>query len=60
MTGGQGELAGSTHSASPVPIGKSADLEMAKAGKIRWIFPAVGGGIGANTVAKKSAGHNAF
>ena len=28
--------------ASPVPIGESADLEMAEAGRIRWIFPASG------------------
>lgn len=42
MAGGQGELTINTSSVSPVPIGKSADLEMAKAGRIRWIFPACG------------------
>ena len=42
MAGGQGELTINASSVSPVPIGKSADLEMAKAGRIRWIFPACG------------------
>ena len=60
VTGGQGELADNTHSASPVPIGKSADLEMAKAGKIHRIFPACGRWNWSKHGCEKSAGHTHF
>ena len=44
----------------PVPIEKSADLEMAKAGKIRWIFPARGRRNGRKRSCEKAVGHTAF
>ena len=44
----------------PVPIEKSADLEMAKAGRIRWIFPAYGRWNWSKHGSEKSAGHTAF
>ena len=53
-------MADSTHSASPVPIGKSADLEMAKAGKIHRIFPACGRWNWSKHGCEKSAGHTHF
>lgn len=49
-----------TLSASPVPIGKSADLEMVKAGRIRWIFPACGRRNWSKHSCEKNAGHTAF
>ncbi len=49
-----------TRFASPVPIEKSADLEMAKAGRIRWIFPACGRRTGSKRSCEKNAGHTAF
>ena len=47
-------------SASPVPIRKSADLEMVKAGRIRWIFPARGRRNGSKQGCEENAGHTAF
>ena len=49
-----------TLSASPVPIEKSADLEMVKAGKIRWIFPARGRRDWSKLGCEENAGHTAF
>ena len=49
-----------TLSASPVPIEKSADLEMVKAGRIRWIFPACGRRNWSKHSCEKNAGHTAF
>ena len=46
--------------ASPVPIEKSADLEMVKAGRIRWIFPARGRRNGSKQGCEENAGHTAF
>ena len=49
-----------TLSVSPSPIGKSADLAMAKAGRIRWIFPACGRRNWSKRGCEKNAGHTAF
>ena len=49
-----------TLSVSPSPIGKSADLAMAKAGRIRWIFPARGRRNWSKRGCEENAGHTAF
>ncbi len=61
MAGGQGELAGSTRSPHPPSPSKNPQIW-------RWLRPGesggfsrpVGGGMEANAVAKKNAGHTAF
>ena len=54
MAGGQGELAGRAFSVSPVPIEKSADLEMDGSGESGGFSRTVGGRIAYRS---KDAGH---